>query len=47
VLDEFGFKLIELATPVWRIQAGALERQESQDFTNPQKKKHYRPKKKG
>ncbi|KAH8714796.1 hypothetical protein GQ44DRAFT_405129 [Phaeosphaeriaceae sp. PMI808] len=30
VLDEFGPKLIKLAVPVWKIQAGALERQ---DFT--------------
>jgi hypothetical protein len=48
VLDEFGPKLIELAIPVWKIQAGALERQ---DFTKARndgrKKQHYWPKKRG
>lgn len=48
MLDEFGPKLIELAIPVWKIQAGALEKQ---GFTKAQnddrKKQYYRPKKKG
>jgi 23S rRNA U2552 (ribose-2'-O)-methylase RlmE/FtsJ len=48
VLDEFGPKLIELAIPVWKIQAGALERQ---DFTKTRndgrKKQRYWPKKRG
>jgi hypothetical protein len=48
VLDEFGPKLIELAIPVWKIQAGALERQ---DFTKTRndgrKKQRYWPKKTG
>ena len=48
VLDEFGPKLIELAIPVWKIQAGALERQ---DFTKTRndgrKKQPYWPKKGG
>ena len=48
VLDEFDPKLIELAIPVWKIQAGALERQ---DFTKTRndgrKKQPYWPKKRG
>ncbi|CZT13822.1 uncharacterized protein RAG0_17314 [Rhynchosporium agropyri] len=48
VLDEFGPKLIELAIPVWKIQVGALERQ---DFTKTQsdgqKKQPYWRKKRG
>jgi len=28
VMDEFGPKLVKLATPAWKIQAGALEKQE-------------------
>jgi hypothetical protein len=46
VLDNFGPKLIELATPLWKIQAHALKRQ---DFTKARnagsKKQHYWPKK--
>ncbi|TVY45877.1 hypothetical protein LOCC1_G005042 [Lachnellula occidentalis] len=48
VLDDFGGNLLELAIPVWRIQGGALERQ---DFTKTRndgrKKQHYWPDKRG
>ncbi|KAL5411299.1 hypothetical protein PMIN04_010310 [Paraphaeosphaeria minitans] len=43
IVGEFGQKLIELATPLWKIQASALKRQ---DFTKARnrdlKKQHYR-----
>jgi hypothetical protein len=40
ILDDFGPKLIELATPVWKIQASALEKQDSKVRKHGQKK-HY------
>lgn len=42
VLDEFGPKFIELAIPVWKIQTGALERQEfTKARNNGRKKQNY------
>jgi hypothetical protein len=43
MLDEFGPKLIGLATPIWKIQAAALERQDFTKSRNDGKRKqHYR-----
>ncbi|KAH6691816.1 hypothetical protein BKA61DRAFT_647904 [Leptodontidium sp. MPI-SDFR-AT-0119] len=48
VLAEFGPKLIELAIPVWKIQADALERQDFTKTRNDGRKKHpYWAKKRG
>jgi len=41
VLDEFGPKLIKLATLAWKIQAGALERQNFNKVRNDDQKKQY------
>lgn len=44
VLDEFGPKLIELATHVWKTQADALDRQDFTKFPKDNRKKqHYWP----
>jgi hypothetical protein len=40
VLNEFGSKLVELATPLWEIQVSALKEQESRD--DDWKKKDWR-----
>ncbi|KAF2820813.1 hypothetical protein CC86DRAFT_459435 [Ophiobolus disseminans] len=48
LLEEFGPKLIGLATPLWEIQAGALEGQVSnKQRKDGPKKRHYWPKKRG
>jgi hypothetical protein len=42
VLEDFGPKLVELATPIWKIQADALERQNfSKGRNNGQRKRQY------
>lgn len=50
VLEGFGDRLVGLADPVWKIQAGALERQDfskTKTWNDGRKKQTYWPKKRG